>query len=159
MSRIAEAVTALGEEGFTRRMEGIPASERREIFQRLDVPKGGASASARQRNARRIQLAWRHMAATLDEEAADSFARSWLERQGMPMIIEFLDRFGVEHQEGFLKEEAALGELPPDEVSSALEELARKYDPDDVRLYAAVMALPGADRFGTRRSESEGEGP
>ena len=129
MPRIAEAVTALGEEGFTRRMEGIPAHERREIFQRLDVPKAGASASARQRNARRIQLAWRHMAATLDEEAADSFARSWLEREGMPMIIEFLDRFGVEHEDGFLKEEGALGELPPEAVRSALQDLAGNYDP------------------------------
>ena len=148
MAKIAESVRALGEEEFTRRMAALPTSERREIFQRLDVPPGGASASARQRVLRRIHLAWQRLEATMDEEAADSFARAWLERHRMSMIAEFLDRFGVEHEGGFLKEENALSALPAGEVPGALRELAVIHDPFDVRMYAAVMALPGAEELG-----------
>ena len=145
MARIAELVRNIGEEGFTRRMEGIPTSERREIFQRLAVPPAGPSASARARVRRRIEAAWQRLGDTMDEEAADHLARAWLERHAMAMIAEFLDRFGVEHAGGFLREEDALSKLPASEIPGVLRELAARHDPDDVRLYAAVMALPGAE--------------
>ena len=140
--KIASAVAGIGEGEFLRRMEEFSSAERREIFQRLHIPSGGISASARQRNRRRIRLAWEHLQETGDEEAAEMFVRSWLGRCGMPMIIEFLDRFDVKHQGGYLQDVGVLKQLPPKEVARALDELQRKYDSGDVRLYAALMSLP-----------------
>jgi len=143
MGKVSEAVLALGEEEFTRRMEGIPSAERREIFGHLDVPRAGASASARQRTLRRIRIAWERFGESPSEEAAETLARAWLERHGMAMIVDFLDHFDVEHDGGFLKDENAVAKLPAADVPGALRDLAERHDPHDVRLYAAVMALPG----------------
>jgi len=145
--RIARAVQALGEEGFVQRMEELTSSERREIFDHLDVPAGGASASARERTLRRIHLAWGRLEETMDEEVAETFARAWLARSAMGMIIEFLDRMGVAHEGGYLKEVEVLQKLGAGEAAAVLKELAVKHDPGDVRLYAALMDLPGADAF------------
>lgn len=146
-SRIAQVVVEMGEEGFLVRMEDLPGAERREIFHHLDVPSGGASVSARQRNLKRARLAWAHLADSLDEHAAEAFARGYLSRQGMPMIIEFLDGLGVAHEGGYLKDDKALGSLPADRVARALRDLAVRHDPYDVRLYAALMSLPGAEQI------------
>ena len=142
---IARLVVELGEEGFLRRMEDLSGPERREIFHHLEVPSGGASVSARQRNAKRIAQAWERLAAGLDEHAAEAFARGYLARRGMPMIIEFLDRLGVAHEGGYLKEDEALAKLGAKEVAAALAALAREHEAYDVRLYAALMSLPGAE--------------
>lgn len=139
-----DAVRSMGEEGFSRRMEGISSSERREIFQQLDVPAGGASVSARRRTERRIHLAWERLAGSGDEEACEILARAWLGRQAMPMIVDFLDRMGVAHNDGYLREEDALRKLQPEKVAEVLRELAGRYDAADVRLYAALMELPGS---------------
>ena len=73
------------------------------------------------------------------------FARAWLGRHGMPMIIEFLDAVGVAHKEGYLEAEDALQGLSPEKVSRAITRLAEKHDPGDVRLYAILMELPGVE--------------
>jgi hypothetical protein len=141
-SRLVEAIRSMGEEEFARRMEALSGAERRAIFQELDVPQGGFSASARQRNLRRIHAAWSRLAETGDEEAAERFARSWLARGAMPMIIAFLDAMGVEHREGYLREEDALRGLDPGRVAATLSGLAADHDAADLRLYAALMDLP-----------------
>ena len=151
-SGIARVVVALGEEGFLVRMEEIPGAERREILHHLEVPSGGASVSARQRNLKRARLAWARLAGSLDEHAAEAFARGYLARRGMPMIIEFLDRLGVAHDGGYLKDDKALGALPAGRVAEALRDLASRHDPYDVRLYAALMSLPGADSIASSES-------
>ena len=141
-SKIAETISSMGEEAFTRRMEVLSGAQRRELFHELHVPPAGPSASARKRNLRRIRAAWERLAATEDEGAAETFARHWLARSAMPMIVEFLDEVGVEHTDGYLKDEAALRELEPKTISSALAALTSRHDADDVRLYAALMDLP-----------------
>lgn len=141
-SRITDAIRAQGEEAFTRRMEGLSATERREIFHELDVPPAGPSASARRRNLRRIQAAWQRLQAAEDAGAAEIYARHWLARSAMPMIVEFLDRMEIPHQGGYLQDEASLEGLAPDAVAAALRDLETRHDPEDVRLYAALMDLP-----------------
>ncbi|MGD8375200.1 MAG: hypothetical protein PVF68_03595 [Acidobacteriota bacterium] len=143
-SRIADTIHAQGEEAFIRRMEGLSASERREIFHELDVPPAGPSASARRRNLRRIQAAWQRLQAAEDPDAAETFARHWLARSAMPMIVEFLDRMEISHQGGYLQDEAALEGLDPEVAAAALRDLEARHDPEDVRLYAALMDLPGS---------------
>ena len=139
---IGTAVLAMSEDGFARRMEELSSAERREIFQQLHVPPAGVSASARQRNLRRIRAAWERLSETGDEAAAEMFARSWLGRSGMAMIREFLDGFGVEHDDGYLRDAGVLDQLDGSDVKAALAELGKKYDPADVRLYAILMSLP-----------------
>lgn len=141
---LREVIRSMGEEEFTRRMEGLSGAERREIFQELDVPPAGASASARKRNLRRIQAAWGRLEAGGDE-AAETYARHWLARNAMPMIIAFLDRVGVEHRDGYLQDESALRKLPAGRVRSALRGLAAGHDAGDLRLYAALMELTPPD--------------
>jgi hypothetical protein len=157
-ARIARLVVDLGEEGFLRRMEDLSGAERREIFHHLDVPSGGASVSARQRNAKRIGLAWERLASGLDEHAAEAFARGYLARRGMPMIIEFLDRLGVPHEGGYLKEDEALAKLGAKEVGAALAALTAAHETYDVRLYAALMSLPGAEDLVTPAPQDEARG-
>jgi len=82
MGKVSEAVLALGEEEFIRRMEGIPSAERREVFGYLDVPRAGASASARQRTLRRIRIAWERFGESPSEEAAETAALSVGESSG-----------------------------------------------------------------------------
>jgi hypothetical protein len=141
-SRIMTAVRGLGEEGFSRAMEEISSAERREIFQALGVPKAAAAASARQRTARRIRVAWERLESEGDEEAAATMARHWLARNRMEMIRGFLDRLEVEHVDGYLRDEEALRGLSEDVLASALKELTSEHDAAEVRLYAALMDLP-----------------
>jgi len=146
----------MGEEGFVRRMEDLSSPERREIFHHLEVPSGGASVSARQRSSRRIGLAWERLVAELDEHAAEAFARGYLARRGMPMIIEFLDRMGVPHDGGYLKDDKALEKLGAAAVGKALAALAATHEAYDLRLYAALMSLPGAEAVAIPHSAGEG---
>jgi len=157
-ARIAQLVVDLGQEGFLRRMEDLSGAERREIFHHLEVPSGGASVSARLRNAKRIALAWERLASGLDEHAAEAFARAHLARRGMPMIIAFLDRLGVPHEGGYLKEDEALAKLDAKAIGAALAELTAAHEAYDVRLYAALMSLPGAEALAPPSPKGEARG-
>jgi hypothetical protein len=141
-SRITKAVLELGEERFLEAMEEIPTAERRDVFKPLGVPKGGAGASARQRSARRIRAAWHRLVQDPDDEAAEAFARHWLARNRMEMIRQFLEALEVEHEEGFIRDPEALDKIPGERVLAGLKDLMKSHDPQDVRLYAAVMELP-----------------
>ena len=140
--RIETVVLSQGEDRFARGMEEISTAQRREIFQALGVPKGGTTASARQRMAKRIRVAWGHLEKHPDEDVAATFARHYLARTHMDMICKLLDRLGVEHQEGFLRDETALKKVPSDEVAAGLEQMMKENEAADVRLYAALMELP-----------------
>ena len=144
-SRLSNIVLERGEERFTRDMEGLSSAERREIFESLAVPRARATASARQRTERRIRMAWARLQDGVDAEIVEQLVRSWLQRHGMPMIRDFLDRAGVEHAEGYLRREDALERLSADTARAALQEIAHQHDPSDVRLYAALMDLPDVD--------------
>jgi len=141
-SRIRSVVLELGEERFSRCMEEISTADRREIFQSLGVPRSAAAASARQRTARRIRAAWDYLGRDGDDEAAEMLARHWLARHRMDMIRAFLDGLEVKHEEGFLRDEQALTDLPQEQLLEGLRGLAEKHDLADVRLYAALMDLP-----------------
>ena len=141
-SRIRQAVLERGEERFLRDMEAISAAERREVFQLLGVPRNAAGASARQRTVRRIRAAWEHLAKESDDEAAETLARHYLARHRMDMICAFLDRLEVPHRDGYLQDDAALGQIPAERLTVVLRSLADEHEPEDVRLYAALMDLP-----------------
>jgi len=157
-AHLARLVVDLGQDGFLRRMEDLSGAERREIFHHLEVPSGGASVSARLRNTKRIAQAWKRLASGLDEHAAEAFARGYLARRGMPMIIEFLDRLGVPHEGGYLKEDQALTKLDAKRIEAALVELAAAHEAYDVRLYAALMSLPGAEALAASSPKGEARG-
>jgi hypothetical protein len=144
-SRIRQVVTQQGEERFQRDMEEISSAERREVFELLNVPRNAAGASARQRTARRIHVAWERLAAEPDDEAAEVLARHWLARHRMDMIRAFLDRLEVPHRDGYLQDDKALTDVPRERMVEVLRWLAQQHEAEDVRLYAALMDLPDPD--------------
>ncbi len=141
-ARIETVLLSQGEERFSRGMEELSTAERREIFQALGVPRGGAAASARQRMAKRIRLAWERLEKHPDEDVAATFARYWLARTQMDMIRKLLDRLDVEHQDGFLRDEKALTKVPADALAAGLQQMLQENESADVHLYTALMDLP-----------------
>ncbi len=64
-----------------------------------------------------------------------------------PMMAAFLDALGVAHEEGLIKDED-LKRPEADALKAAVEALAGKFPPEDIRLYFSTLVLQDPDTWG-----------
>ena len=83
--------------------------------------------------------AWlaRHLGRKSGEAIAGNILQFWLSGPRKPMLVEFLDTLGIEHEDGMLEE------LPPEppegRLEPAVETLLENHPPEHVRIYLEVF--------------------
>jgi hypothetical protein len=72
----------------------------------------------------------------------------WLTKRQRPMLIQFLDDLGIQHEEGEIKEGQSVGEQPEVErLRAAALHLCETYPPEAVRVYLSTFFLTTGDEW------------
>lgn len=80
------------------------------------------------------------------EETAATVLREWLLKAEKPMIVDFLNALGIEHQDGLVEDFPK--EMDPDKIRQAVELLLQKYDRMKVIIYLNTLTATSGVEWG-----------
>lgn len=87
------------------------------------------------------------------EDTAATVLREWLLKSEKPMIIDFLNTLGIQHEDGLVEEFPK--EIDPEKLKEAIEALLQKYDPLKVAIYLNTLVATSGVEWGALRDMLE----
>ena len=127
-------------------LDALPGPDRKDLLRRhgakVKITAGSLKRADRMRKEARLLLTT--LRKSDDSDAQRTFLQGWLARRA-DMIVHFLDKWEVEHQNGIVEDFGWVEELPAEKVKESLEGLREDLEPHAPLVYFAYLELPATE--------------